>query len=129
MTTGEGVNDMEGGEPLFSLAAVKGRGAVGRVAEDAAPDEMLASSDDDADADAAQPGRGDDQAPGSDDECARRAALTSDYHAPFTCVMLDLVIISSSRVHSFTVDAIGRLLATDGFQRACSAESVQEHRR
>ncbi len=79
---------MESGEPLFSLAAVKGRGAVGRVAEDAAPDEMLASSDDDADADA---GRGDEQAAASDDECAP-CIVPSMPHA--SCV-LDVVVISN----------------------------------
>ena len=72
MAAGEGINDAEGGEPLFSLAAVKGRGAVGRVAEQATPDEMMASSDDDAGADANASGPGGDQpaADDADDECA-----------------------------------------------------------
>ena len=77
--TGEGVNDMESGEPLFSLTAVKGRGAVSRVAEDDAPDEMLASSDDDADANATAADRN-DQAAASDDECAPRVVSPLAYH-------------------------------------------------
>ncbi len=73
---------MESGEPLFSLAAVKGRGAVGRVAEEAAPDEMLASSDDDADAGAAAAGRDDEQEAASDDECVRRAVPSVNMRHP-----------------------------------------------
>ncbi len=76
-SAGEGINDGEGDEPLFSLAAVKGRGAVDRVAVDTAPDapdELLASSDDE-DTAAAAAGASGDEAACSDveDECAPRA--------------------------------------------------------
>ena len=76
---GEGVNDGQGDEPLFSLATVKGRGAVGRIAEEETPDapeDILMSSDSEGEADAAAPA-GSDEESGDDNECVSIPAHTT----------------------------------------------------
>ena len=71
---GEGVNDGQGDEPMFSLAIVKGRGAVGRIAEEETPDQaaedLLMSSDSEPDTAAAAAARVDSDAESGDEhEC------------------------------------------------------------
>lgn len=81
--SGEGVNDGQGDEPLFSLATVKGRGAVGRIAEEETPDapeDILMSSDSEGDADAAAPA-GSDEESGDENECVSVPAQPPP-HAP-----------------------------------------------